>query len=234
MQWRYIGSLQLYDSVAQHPLLRRSTRLIQAAKAKESPWRMPINASGIGTAFIAVALGVASGFPRIILAEPQSAATDELPMVDRSSRAAVEFSIRGAGDDTTSPQLFTLERQYSQHTANTVFDASTGLLWQQHDDDIMRTWEQAKTYCQSLSLDGVSQWRLPRRSELMSLIDFNQIRPAIDTRFFPGTDLFNYWALTEYTGTTEHAWTVLFAEGNVYCFRKILQSYTRCVTTADV
>lgn len=166
-------------------------------------------------------------------AETGSADSDEPPMIVPPPSAEMTFTIRGYGDEGTAPELYSLERMYSQYTSDTVHDASTGLIWQQHDDDKMRTWEDAKTYCQALSINGLTHWRLPERGELISLIDFERIRPPIDTDFFPGTKLFNYWAATEYTGTTEHAWTVLFAEGNVYCYRKILQSYTRCVTSVD-
>jgi hypothetical protein len=166
-------------------------------------------------------------------AETGSANSDEPPMVVLQPSAEMTFTIRGDGDEGGAPELYSLERMYSQYTSDTVHDASTGLVWQQHDDDEMRTWKDAKTYCQALSINGLTHWRLPERGELISLIDFDRVRPPIDTDFFPNTKLFNYWAAAEYTGTTEHAWSVLFAEGNVYCFRKILQSYTRCVTSVD-
>ncbi len=112
---------------------------------------------------------------------------------------------------------------------HSVADHANRLIWQKSDDNVMYSWPDAINYCQQLALDN-RQWRLPVRAELLSLVDFKKTKPSIDTAFFPTTKSFNYWAATPYTGTPEHAWSVLFSEGNAYCFLRELKNYARCVS----
>lgn len=132
-----------------------------------------------------------------------------------------------------NPQKFTfiapISNDYVEMSDNSVLDRTTGLIWQKRDDGVMRNHQEASEYCQAMELDE-RKWRLPTRAELLSLVDYNYTAPSINTQFFPDTKSFNYWASTPYTGTPQHAWSVLFSEGNVYCFLRELDTYARCVS----
>jgi hypothetical protein len=80
----------------------------------------------------------------------------------------------------------------------TVTDTATGLMWQQNTAPGIYTWEQALTYCENLTLGGHSDWRLPNRNELQSIVDYSRYTPAIDTAFFPDTVPQIYWTSTSY------------------------------------
>lgn len=86
----------------------------------------------------------------------------------------------------------------------------------------------AGAYCDSLTLGGQSDWRLPTRRELMSLVDYGipAPGPAINTTYFPNTDAHYYWSSTNYAGNTSSAWTVQFYEGSRV---KSGSDYVRCV-----
>ncbi len=109
---------------------------------------------------------------------------------------------------------------------DTVKDESSGLMWQQKDDDIERTWEEAIEYCEGLSLDGFSDWRLPNVKELHSITDDEKYEPAIDENFFPDTkgvyfwylpdENSAYWSSTGLHDSYEHAWAVFFETSSIY------------------
>ena len=140
------------------------------------------------------------------------------------------FSIQ-PGESVTGRHVFItpLAQSFEILTDDTVLDHASLLTWMRRDDGVMRDWQEAVEYCDSLELDN-RRWRLPQRAELLSLVDYNRSDPAIDLYYFPETRLFNYWASTPYTGTPTHAWSVLFSEGNAYCFLRQLKNYTRCVS----
>jgi hypothetical protein len=95
----------------------------------------------------------------------------------------------------------------------TVTDTNTGLMWQQATAPGTYNWEQALTYCESLSLGGHSDWRLPNRNELQSIVDYSRHSPAIDTTFFPNTASSRYWSSTTGPYDTGYAWNVGFLNG---------------------
>ncbi len=102
----------------------------------------------------------------------------------------------------------------------TVTDTSTGLMWQQDtagdgqgNYDRM-TWEEALAYCESRTIGGHTDWRLPTIKELHSLVDYSRYNPAINTTYFPNTVSFDYWSSTTYAGNTYNAWYVYFYDGH--------------------
>ncbi len=117
---------------------------------------------------------------------------------------------------------------YTDNGNSTVTDNVTGLMWQQEDDDTTRTWDEACSYCNDLALGGYSDWRLPSKKELMSIVDYSIYSPAIDTTYFPGTNASLYWSSTPYSSFSR--WFVYFGYGRVgYGYGKSLSGYVRCV-----
>jgi hypothetical protein len=69
----------------------------------------------------------------------------------------------------------TLIAHKQQSKANTWTDQSTGLMWAHNDHgDGALEWQQARSYCQSLTLGGYSGWRLPEIDELKQIYDATQ------------------------------------------------------------
>jgi hypothetical protein len=65
--------------------------------------------------------------------------------------------------------------QPQPYSAETWTDTTSGLTWQVSPTDNI-SWEKAKAYCETLTLDTLSDWRLPTISELRTLV-----RGCVDT-----------------------------------------------------
>ena len=83
-----------------------------------------------------------------------------------------------------------------------VTDNLTGLIWIRLPDNDHRTWEEALTYSNNLSLCGYSNWRLPNINELGSMIHNGEPDTAVwlNTAFtspsFIGVESFFHWSST--------------------------------------
>ncbi len=111
----------------------------------------------------------------------------------------------------------------------TVIDNATGLMWQQTTSPGTYTWEQAISYCEGLDFAGYSDWRLPNRNELQSIVQYDMYNPAIDTTIFIGPETTHYWSSTTYAYDTNYAWDVSFNTGNVYFCDKTDEYNVRAV-----
>jgi len=98
----------------------------------------------------------------------------------------------------------------------TVLDTRTKLTWQQSvDGTTTRTQAEAIAYCASLPLNGAG-WRLPKISELLTLVDPTVDSPAIDLAAFPGTLAEPFWSFSPYVippDSKVYAWYVEFGIG---------------------
>jgi hypothetical protein len=122
-----------------------------------------------------------------------------------------------------------LHASYVDIGNGTVTDISTGLMWQQAAPANGMTWQQALAYCEGLSLGGYTDWRLPTKKELISLVDYSHYSPAIDPDYFPGTAASWYWSSTSDVSHTYGAWVVDFDYGNVGNGSKSHAGYVRAV-----
>lgn len=63
-------------------------------------------------------------------------------------------------------------------------------------------------------LCGASDWRLPNKEELRSIVTYSTTQPAIDTDFFPKTQSSTYWSSSPYAYSDDSAWSVFFFHGS--------------------
>ncbi len=119
-----------------------------------------------------------------------------------------------------------------------VRDAVTCLEWQLTPMNMTRTWQDAIAYCDGLTLGGQSDWRLPTRIEMTSIVDFTK-SPAIDRTVFTGASggfhkTASDWILTiTQTGAgkgNDYAWSFNMSDGIVSNARsKATPDSARCV-----
>jgi hypothetical protein len=139
------------------------------------------------------------------------------------------------GDYTINPP------SYTDNGNGTVTDNVTSLVWQQQDDDVGRTWDEAKSYCGSLELAGYTDWRLPNITEIGSIINYGTYNPGIDSTYFPNTKSndpnidTDFWSTTPWVGDDTKVWVAGFGNANTFFMgigwdlKSDNTNYTRCV-----
>ncbi len=109
-----------------------------------------------------------------------------------------------------------------------VTDSTSGLMWQKTLEDFTSyTWVRALKYCENLEYAGYSDWRLPNKNELASLLNYDKS----DTDFsdFPDMEGQDLWSSTTHASSSGSAWRVDFYEGGVDDDSKSHQLKVRCV-----
>ncbi len=101
---------------------------------------------------------------------------------------------------------------YVKNKDGTVKDNGIGLIWQQSDDNVQRTWEDARDYCRNLSFAGHDDWRLPNHYELGTIRVEGDKYPAIDQDYFPGTKAARYWSGTDLPYSDQKSFYVDFGK----------------------
>lgn len=76
------------------------------------------------------------------------------------------------------------EASYTDNGDGTITDNVTGLIWAQELSTSAYSWTDAGKYCDTLTLGGYSDWRLPTVKELWSIRDFSQGWPWVNTDYF--------------------------------------------------
>jgi hypothetical protein len=119
---------------------------------------------------------------------------------------------------------------YTDNKDGTVTDNLTGLMWQQTVPTGTYTWSQAVAFCPTLKLAGHSDWRLPSRIELVSIVDFGVTSGAtINATYFPSTPAGWFWSSSPLAGSSSNAWYVSFNLGYTYYLDVSVSSNVRCV-----
>lgn len=85
----------------------------------------------------------------------------------------------------------------------------------------------------SQGLCGARDWRMPTRQQLMSIVNNGQMKPAIDTAYFPNTPSNLFWSSSPDSYGTIYAWNVGFDLGYVNYFNKSYGMRVRLVRAGE-
>ncbi len=124
------------------------------------------------------------------------------------------------------------DSRYRDNGDGTVTDLQTGLQWQQCSvglsgsgcatgSIISFTWDQAMQQGDDLNsrggFAGHTDWRLPSKEELESLVEKACYAPAINTTLFPNAVVRHrvpgYWSSSPYAANSDNAWVVYYYIG---------------------
>ena len=121
----------------------------------------------------------------------------------------------------------TPDASFTTHNNGTVTHKATGLMWmrcalgQVWDgktcDRAAATysWEAALQAGNRFDFAGHSDWRLPNKNELESIIEEACTLPAVNARVFPASPPVFFWSSSPYAGQDNAAWSVDFGHGAV-------------------
>jgi len=111
-----------------------------------------------------------------------------------------------------------------------VLDKKNAIYWQDNlfTQKSSEDWDDAVEYCDKLVLNTMDKWRLPTFNELLSIVDYSRVHPAINPVF----DYVNegtYWTSVDFSATLSRAWTIDFRTGKTYYSYKTTNHTVRCV-----
>jgi hypothetical protein len=141
---------------------------------------------------------------------------------------------------------------YVDNGDGTITDLNTGLMWEKlsdnssiHDKDTLYTWDNAFAVkvatLNSGSFAGHTDWRVPNRKELESILNLQNVHPSVSPVFnsgcAPGCTVLTcsctlsslYWSSSTYAGTPQLAWGGNFSDGYVFTDLKGNAYYVRAV-----
>ncbi|MBF0336488.1 MAG: DUF1566 domain-containing protein [Nitrospirae bacterium] len=125
--------------------------------------------------------------------------------------------------------------------ANTVIDNLTGLMWAKGANlpGTVKTWQEALDYVAAMNTGagtyGYTDWRLPNRKELFSLVNLATYNPSLPSGYpFTNVRFGYYWSSTSYASTTSSAWFVYMGDGIVVSGDKSGGSYVWPVRSGQV
>lgn len=117
---------------------------------------------------------------------------------------------------------------YTDNGDDTVTDRATGLMWEKTGAITSMTQPAAVMYCATtVRTGGHSDWRLPSKIELLSIVDYGESNlPSMNAIF--GGIISGYWSSTPFAGTS-NAWYVSFGYGASVSYDMTGLFFVRCV-----
>lgn len=182
-------------------------------------WSSTTYAGSVDTAWTVILWSA----PQVTLFDPKTATTyytwpvrgtTTLPAQLRQTGQTVSFA---AGDDGQLQAGVTLQgtRFTADTTGGCLTDQLTGLMWVRSPLSTLRTWPEAMDYANTLNLCGYSDWHLPNRQELRSLVNFGETlnAPVLNAQGFIGIKNRQYWTSTTNAYDTGTAWSIDLGTG---------------------
>jgi len=134
---------------------------------------------------------------------------------------------RGTGQDAEfRPGIGWPENRFELIGGQLVRDRATQLVWMRNScpTEFPMTWQEGLDFIQQLNQEGRfgrSDWRMPNRRELRSLIDHSRKKPALsDQHPFDNLFLGWFWSSTTAAIAPQYAWYVHLEGGRMFYGRK--------------
>ncbi|ELP5728887.1 DUF1566 domain-containing protein [Vibrio vulnificus] len=136
-------------------------------------------------------------------------------------------SLCAAGNENTAITATTPSADFTDNGDGTVTHHKTGLIWQrcslgQRWDGVNCTgeatefsWADALEAGAQHTFAGFSDWRLPNKNELASIVEYRCWAPAINNQQFPNTPSRWSWSSSPNARYSDTSWGIGFRHGDV-------------------
>jgi len=160
----------------------------------------------------------------------QSPATFKVPICARSIEVKADDYTGYRGNlSIKAKEVTTIEAQLESMPEYVWGDVSNKLMWQVNVEDKVMNWQAAKQYCEDLRYNDYSDWRLPKRSELRTLLKGRKVNKCNWVPMVTG-NCGAYWTASSYNNSPFFAWSINFSNGSLDRRKKTMNTYyVRCV-----
>jgi len=124
-----------------------------------------------------------------------------------------------------------LTPKYTRESQGVIKNNLNSLIWQDNKEPttLTITWTSAKEYCSNLILASFSDWRLPTRAELESIVDYGRYDPSMNETF-KNIETYNNWTSSSLASDNSQAWVFSFLSGEQSYTYKSNYGNVRCVS----
>ncbi len=132
-------------------------------------------------------------------------------------------------NENTAIPFSTPSSDFILHNDGTATHNATGLMWMRCS--MGQTWQGERctgvasefTWQEALTQNGTnyagySDWRLPNKNELASILELRCYNPSINDAIFPDTPASWFWSSSPAAYDSDFAWYVNFNDGDVNYF----------------
>jgi len=121
----------------------------------------------------------------------------------------------------------TKDSSFAPNSDGTVTDNTTGLMWMRcslgqdwngktcSGKAATFSWPDGLKAASGYKFAGYTDWRLPNKNELESIVEGRCYSPAINNIIFPATPSAYFWSSSPYAGLAHGAWSIDFGDGTV-------------------
>ncbi|WLD57827.1 DUF1566 domain-containing protein [Salinispirillum sp. LH 10-3-1] len=133
------------------------------------------------------------------------------------------------GNENVAVQSTTPSVDFQLNDNGTAIHVPEGLMWMRCS--LGQTWDRVESQCkgtattinwndavaraENTTFAGYSDWRLPDKSELATIVELRCWSPVINVHVFPNTPSAWYWSSTPYPFSRTDAWGVYFGLGSL-------------------
>jgi hypothetical protein len=137
------------------------------------------------------------------------------------------------------------ETRFSTRENGTATDLTTGLVWMRcslgqkwdgkscNGNPLIYSWGDSLKAAVSHEFVGYSDWRLPNKNELLSIVEDRCVTQAINAKIFPATPSGYFWSSSPYAALATGAWSIDFGYGIVTATEKSGKLFVRLVRVID-